>query len=212
VFGREIFDVYMAGYFDRFAFQAISTEQFLEYIDQQLLQAHPGIYSRQQLEEWLYRPGLPEAMTVPRSTSLERAAAAAQSWASGELAVDKLGKTDWSPQATVQFVKALPPDLSEEQLTELDLAMGLSTSGNAEIARAWFMEVARRRYLPACAAVRDHLGRFGRIRLIEPVYRELVQNGQDEALAREIFAALESIYHPLTVAAIERLFAVDEAP
>src|SRR5210317_1172883 len=70
LFGRDVFDRYMAGYFDHFAFQAISTEQFLDYIDAQLLQAYPGIYTRQQLEEWLYEPGLPEEAQIPVSKNL----------------------------------------------------------------------------------------------------------------------------------------------
>jgi leukotriene-A4 hydrolase len=81
--------------------------------------------------------------------------------------------------------------------------LGLSTSPNAEIARAWFIEVARRRYLPAYPDMREYLGRFGRTRLIEPVYRELVANGEDGKLAREVFDAARARYHPLTVAAIE---------
>ena len=203
IFGRDVFDAYMAGYFDHFAFQAISSEQFLDYIDAQLLQAYPGIYTRQQLEEWLYEPGLPTVMTVPRSSNLEAAAGAALAWSSGELAVDKLSRTAWSPQASIYFIKALPAGLLQEQLAELDRELGLSTSPNAEIARAWFIEVARRRYLPAYPDMREYLGRFGRTRLIEPVYRELVANGEDGKLAREVFDAARARYHPLTIAAIE---------
>ncbi len=48
-----------------------------------------------------------------------------------------------------------------------------------------------------------YLGRYGRTKLIKPVYRALVENGQDEALARDIFAKQRHGYHPLTVMAIE---------
>ena len=206
VFGRDTFDRFMAGYFDHFAFQAISTEQFLDYIDEHLLQARPGIYSRDDLQEWLYQPGLPAMMSVPHSDNLDAAAADAQAWASGELPVDKLSKKNsWSPQAAIYFIKALPAGLSEDRLAQLDRALGLSATQNAEIARAWFIEVAKRRHLPAYAGMREHLGRFGRTRLIEPVYRELVANGRDAGLAAEIFAQARSAYHPLTIAAIEPL-------
>jgi len=207
LFGRSVFDRFMAGYFDHFAFQAISTEQFLDYIDQHLLQANPGVYARQQLEEWLYQPGLPAAMTVPRSDNLEAAAGAAQAWASGELPVDKLSTKGWSPQAVVYFIKALPRNLARERLRELDQDLGLSTSENAEIGRTWYIEVANRRYLPAYPQMRAYLGRFGRTRLVEPVYRALTANGQDAELAREIFDLCKGSYHPLTIAAIEPLLA-----
>jgi hypothetical protein len=118
----------MAGYFEHFAFQAVSSEQFLDYIDRQLLQSHPGIVSRAQLEQWLYEPGLPADATAPASDNLERAAGQARAWASGELPVDKLSTDGWSPQAIVYFIKALPAGLEGGQLTQLDRALGLSAS------------------------------------------------------------------------------------
>jgi aminopeptidase N len=203
VFGRETFDAFMAAYFHHFAFQAVSSEEFLEYADAQLLQAWPSRYARGQLKEWLYQPGVPAERTVPRSANLNAAAAEALAWASGERAVDKLSVTQWSPQATVYFIKALPDSLTADQLSELDAALEFSSSRNAEVARAWFIEVARRRFEPAYGEMRGHLGLYGRTRLVKPVYEALVQNGRDGELAREIFEQVRGNYHPLTVAAIQ---------
>jgi hypothetical protein len=205
-FGRAVFDRYMAEYFEHFAFQAISSEQFLDYIDQHLLQAHPGIFTRAQLEQWLYQPGLPADATAPTSRSLEAAAASARAWASGELAVDKLSTVDWSPQATVYFIKALPAGVGPDQLAELDRALGLSVSRNAEIGRAWFIEVAKRRHLAAYPELPGYLARYGRSRLVEPVFAALVANGEDAELAEQLFESVRGAYHPLTVAAIEKHF------
>ena len=135
----------MAGYFSQFEFQALGSEQWLDYIDKNLLQKHPGIFSRAQLEEWLYQPGLPGDATVPVSDNLNQAADMARSWSSGELAAEKLPYADWSPMAMVYFISALPAELSEAQLSELDAVLGLSRSANAEIARTWFIQVADRR-------------------------------------------------------------------
>ena len=206
-FGRDRFDRFMAGYFDHFAFQAISSEQFLDYTDEHLLQRHPGVFSRAQLEQWLYGPGLPAEAVAPTSGNLEAAAAAARAWSSGELAVDKLSTEGWSPQAMVYFIRALPDPLAPDQLAELDRALGLSASRNAEIARAWFIEVAERRHRPAYAALPVYLARYGRTRLVEPVYAALVANGEDAALAVELFEQARGAYHPLTVAAIQKHFA-----
>ena len=49
-FGRETFDTFIGQYFDDFSFQTITTEQFLDYLDKNLLTANPGIVSRQQVE------------------------------------------------------------------------------------------------------------------------------------------------------------------
>jgi len=202
VFGRDIFDEYMAVYFSHFAFQAIGSEQWLDYIDEKLLREHPGKYSRAQLEQWLYDPGVPADATIPVSGNLDQAAAMARAWSSGEMPAAELPNADWSPQAMVYFIKALPPGLEEERLRELDQLLGLSRHGNAEIAREWFIQVAARKHRPAYDEMRLYLGRYGRTRLVEPVYAALVSNGEDGALAREIFVEFSARYHPLTIAAI----------
>jgi len=46
-FGRESFDRFLSSYFDDFAFQSITTEQFLDYLEQNLLQVHEGKISRE---------------------------------------------------------------------------------------------------------------------------------------------------------------------
>ena len=204
-FGRGTFDEYLAGYFEHFRFQAINSEQFLDYIDTQLLQKFPGRYSRAQVEQWLYQPGIPEGAMGPASRSLEAAATMAFTWSSGERPVDELPAADWSPQAMVAFIKALPADLSEAQLRELDQVMGLSTARNSEIARTWFIQAAARQYRPAYDEMRSYLNRYGRTRLVKPVYQALADNGEDRALAQSLFEEARAGYHPLTIAAISPL-------
>jgi hypothetical protein len=201
-FGRNSFDEYLAGYFRHFGFQAISSEQFLAYIDEKLLRKYPGRYSRVQVEQWLYQPGIPDDAAIPVSSSLEKAASMAAAWSQGERAVDDLPVKDWSPQAMVAFINALPVDLQDVQLRVLDDSLGLSTSGNAEIARAWFIQAATRQHRPAYDEMRSYLNRYGRTRLVKPVYQALVDNGKDGALAQELFEEARVNYHPLTVAAI----------
>jgi hypothetical protein len=109
----------------------------------------------------------------------------------------------------VHFINHLPPELTADRLAELDWALGLSASRNAEIARAWFIQVAERRYEPAYGALEEHLKRNGRTRLIEPVYAALVRNGADGALASRLFEEARGAYHPITVQAVGRLFTGD---
>jgi len=205
VFGRDTFDEYLAGYFEHFEFQAITSEQFLDFIDTRLLQKYPGHYSRAQIEQWLYQPGIPDGAAVPTSSSLEEAVAMAGAWSSGEWAVVELPAEDWSPQAMVAFINALPADLSQQQLVELDQSLGLSKAGNVEIARAWFIQVALRKYRPAYHQMDSYLNRYGRTRLIKPVYAALLANGEDSGLAWAIFTKARAVYHPLTITAISSL-------
>ncbi len=205
-FGREIFDPFLTAYFNHYEFQSISSEQFLEYLDQNLLQKYPGKFSRKQAEEWLYQPGLPADAPMPHSETLDQAARLAASWAAGETPVAAIPLSDWSPQATVHFINSLPLELSEAQLSELDSVFGFSQTRNAEIGRTWFIQVAGRRHLPAYAAMEAHLNRYGRTRLVEPVYMALAKNGEDAELSQHLFGQAKGKYHPLTVTAIESGF------
>jgi len=211
-FGRELFDRFMAGYFRQFAFRAITSEHFLDYLDVNLLQAHAGRYSRAEVEQWLYQPGIPPGASVPQSDRLEHAAAAASAWATGERDLSDVSFGQWSPHGMVAFIQALPEALEVAQLESLDAALGLSQSGNVEIARSWFIEVARRQLRSAYPAMNAYLARFGRTRLIEPVYQALVENGSDAGLARQQFDVNRSHYHPLTAAAIQSLFETPAKP
>lgn len=202
-FGRDDFDPFLAAYFKHFEFESISTEQFLDYLDTHLLLKYPGKYTREQAEEWLYEPAIPDDAPVPTSETLDKAGQLASSWAVGEVEVGSIPLDQFSPQASVYFINSLPMDLSDEQLSELDEQFGMSQSMNAEIARAWFIQVATRRHQAAYDEMTAYLNRYGRTRLVLPVYVALAKNGQDGALSREIFEGASSKYHPLTYRAID---------
>lgn len=204
--GRETFDVFIGNYFSDFAFGTITTEDFLDYLDENLLSAHAGKVTRAQAEKWLYEPGLPADALIPTSDTLDEAAAMAVAWSSGEMAIEDIPFANWSPQATVHFINSLDADLTPVKLNELDATLDLSNTRNAEIGRTWFIQVAMRRYRPAYEQLEQHLRRYGRTRLVKPVYKALAENGSDLLPAQQMFAAARNIYHPLTVASIESVF------
>jgi len=210
-FGRERFDEFLLGYFDHYAFKSITTEVFVDYLDEKLLSPNPGVITRQQVEVWMYQPGLPEDAPVPSSKTLDRAAELAAAWAIGETSLEDVPVDRWSPQALIHFINSLPTDLAEEKLQALDSEIGLSETNNAEIARTWFIQVAMRRYTPAYAKLEEYLNRYGRTRLVAPVFGALAANGQDAELAKSMFAKARSSYHPITNGYIERVFERAEA-
>ena len=202
-FGRDVFDDFIADYFGEFAFETITSEVFLDYLDEKLLSAHAGIVSRAEVEEWLYQPGLPDSAPVPVSASLDAAKDFAQQWSQGEIDIGNVPASGWSPQGMIHFINSLDADLSEEQLIELDAALGLSDTHNAEIGRTWFIQVAKRQYRQGYEKLEEYLNRYGRTRLVKPVYQALVQNGSDAWLARGMFERARGLYHPLTITSIE---------
>jgi hypothetical protein len=208
--GREDFDSFLAGYFSDFAFQTITTERFLEYLDENLLQAHKEQVTRAQVEQWLYQPGLPADAPKPHSESLDQAAAMAVAWVQGEIKLEDIPLAGWTPQGAVHFINSLPASLSDAQLAELDNEFGFSDTRNAEIGRTWFIQVAQRQYRNAYDKLEQHLNRYGRTRLVAPVYRALAENGADLGIAEEMFARARGKYHPITIARIESVLSPDD--
>jgi len=198
-FGRETFDAFLESYFQEFAFGTITTEDFLDFLELRLLGQEGAPVSREDVEQWTYGPGLPESAIIPESENLAVAAGMARAWSAGEIELAEVPVADWSPQATIHFINSLPADLSFEKLAELDASWNLSNTRNAEIGRTWFIQVASRRYTDAYEELEAHLNRYGRGRLIAPVYRALAQNGEDAELAREMFERARGAYHPITV-------------
>lgn len=209
-FGRDVFDAFLTAYFDAFAFQTITTERFVDYLDEHLLQSESSTVSRSDVDEWLYEPGLPANALLPGSATLDAAEAMARAWAEGAVSVAEIPIGDWSAQATVHFINSIPSDLPNERLAVLDEALALSVTRNAEVGRAWFIQVARRRHKEAYGPLQQYLNRYGRGRLIFPIYTALANNGSDLELAQQIFAEARAGYHPLTDGGIARALKLDE--
>jgi aminopeptidase N len=196
-FGRAAFDEFLSSYFEEYAFGTITTERFLDYLDANLLSQEGSPVTRAQAEQWTYAPGLPEEAQVPVSKNLDNAKALAGAWSAGEIELSEVPFDEWSPQAKIHFINSIDPDLSLEKFAELDAGLGLSTTSNAEIARTWFIQVAKRRFIDAYEPLEAHLNRYGRGRLIAPVYGALAENGEDLELAREMFERARDAYHPI---------------
>ena len=202
-FGRDAFDAFLESYFAKYSFATITSEAFLDYIDSQLLSVEGSPVSRADAEQWLYQSGLPDEAVIPESAALDDAEAMAAQWVKGELTLADIPASGWGPKTLVHFINSLPGDLTTEQLAALDSTLGLSDTTNAEIGRTWFIQVAQRRYTPAYEELENHLNRYGRMRLVSPVYRALAENGVDAELARDMFERARDKYHPITIASVE---------
>ena len=57
--GREAFDRFLTNYFNEHAFQSISTEEFLDYLERTLVADHPESVSMERVKQWVFEPGIP---------------------------------------------------------------------------------------------------------------------------------------------------------
>ena len=201
--GREAFDDFLRGYFDHFAFQSITTADFLSYLDQHLSAAHPGIGA--QAREWIEEPGLPDNYARPRSDELAAVAAQAAQWLTGTLPLDGLKTSDWTTQHWLAWLRALPEALERSQLDDLDSAFHFTASGNSEIHHEWLRIAVRNSYDPADAALEKFLTGVGRRKFLKPLYEDLVKTPEGRRRAAEIYAKAKPFYHPIAAATVEQI-------
>jgi aminopeptidase N len=208
-FGREHFDAFLRGYFDHFAFKSITTEQFLAYLQENLLDRFPGTVPRDQVNAWVFNPGLPADAVLPVTTMFQPVDEARAAWLAGKLPPKKFG-ADWIAQQWLHFLNDMPATLKPAQLAELDKAFGFSKSANAEIAHSWFRLVIVNDYQPSYPRLEEYLNTIGRRKLIAPLYEALMKTPEGKQVAKRVFAKARPGYHPETVKAIEAI--VDPQP
>ncbi|MEO0997668.1 MAG: M1 family metallopeptidase, partial [Pseudomonadota bacterium] len=184
--GREAMTEFLETYFDEFAFRSITTEDFLSYLDENLLTQTTAV-SLDDVREWVFEPGLPGDAPVPSADVFAPIDAARAGFLAGDLAAADIDAGDWSTQDWLYFLNNLPETLSESQLVELDAAFDLTAAGNNEIAHSWLRIAIRNDYRAAWPRLERYLLGIGRNKLVRPLYTDLMATDDGAAFARDVF-------------------------
>jgi aminopeptidase N len=109
--GRERFDTYLRGYFDRHAFTPQTTAGFLHDLNEQLLSADASFEPRINTQAWAYDTGLPATAVAPQSPRFAQLDALAAQFATRGAAA--LGDVSgWNTAERVHLLQSLPRKLS----------------------------------------------------------------------------------------------------
>ncbi|ODU40796.1 MAG: aminopeptidase [Lysobacteraceae bacterium SCN 69-48] len=210
-FGRAVFDPWLKGYFDHFAFQSITTSQFRDYLKANLIDKHPNVVTMEEVDQWLYEPGIPGNAPQVESGKFSTVNAARIAWQGSAKLPDKAITGAWGTQEWVHFLEGMPASLKPEQLQQLDEAYHFTGTPNGEIAMRWYPLAERSGY----AAAREEMGKFlervGRRKLILPVYKALVATPDGLAFAEQAFAKAKPATHPITAGSVEAIIAEAKA-
>lgn len=192
--GREAFDRFLFEYVNHFAFEAITTETFVDYARQTLLVQYGDKITEAELLEWVYGEGMPAWFVPPSSDSLEKVDALRAAWLGGE-PINKANTANWRVHHWQYFLNSLPEVLEQEALIDLDTSFDFSRSTNAEIACDWYRVAIRNHYDPVLPFVEAYLMKIGRGKFVRPLYNELLLAGYGEEL-RRIYQKARAGYHP----------------
>ncbi|MGK7311669.1 MAG: M1 family metallopeptidase [Candidatus Longimicrobiales bacterium M2_2A_002] len=204
VVGQERFDTFLREYFDTFAFQPMTTEKFLAYLDEQLLSENEEWREAIRPRQWAYEPGLPDNLPPVQSDALAVAAEQAERFAGGTPPAG-LPTEGWSTHEWLHFLQSLPRELPEARLRALDAAYGLTESENSEILFEWLRLAIANRYEPAFGALEDFLTRQGRRKFLRPLYQDLTATAWGTELAQQIYREARPMYHAISRNSIDEV-------
>ncbi len=201
--GRDNFDKFLLSYFERFSFKSITTDEFIAYLDETLLQQYADKLDKSRINAWIFEPGIPKGAPVPESDAFVKVDNSRERWLAGNSRANAIETKDWTVHQWLYFLNNMPERLDEKQLAELDAAFSLTKSKNNEIAHSWLMIAVTNEYKPAYERLYSYLTSIGRNKLVKPLYRELSKTPDGKAFAKKAFEEAKPGYHPLTVSANE---------
>jgi aminopeptidase N len=203
--GRERWDAFLARYFDRFAFQSMTTDRFLQWLQQDLLASTPGTtFETLRADEWIHGPGLPANAPRPRSQAFARVDVELAQWRQGTPAAE-LATGTWNTQDRLHFLKELPREVSKARLSELDAALKLTSTGNSEVLSAWLLYAIEHDYQPAYPALESFLLRQGRRKFLKPLYEALVETSAGRERALSIYQRARPGYHAVSQKTVDAI-------
>ncbi|WP_234800672.1 M1 family metallopeptidase [Luteitalea pratensis] len=203
--GRDRFDPWLRGYFNRHAFTSITTQEFVADLQQELIRGDTSLRDALNLPAWLDQPGLPPNAAPVQSPAFAPVEGEARRFAQGATA-SSLVVSGWTPQQWQHLLEQLRTvTLTPAQLRDLDATFRLSASGNSEILFAWLRVAVARQYAPAVPALERFLTAQGRRKFLRPLYEDLMQTPWGQPIARRVYAAARSSYHAVSTQTIDTI-------
>lgn len=200
--GRENFDKFLKGYFEKFQFQTMTTEKFVDYLNAQLIQKYD--LKDLQIDNWIYKQGIPSNVSKIESDRFVKVDEKLKMWTRGTPA-QELGIKEWSTHEWLHFLRQLPRDLNLDQMKELDAAFSFTASGNAEILTEWFKLCIDTDYSEAYDELEHFLVNVGRRKFLRPLYAEMVKTEKGTTLAKKIYEKARENYHSVSYNTIDAM-------
>ena len=193
--GRDRFDAWLKGWFDRHAFQPVTSAIFLADIRQNLIKGDRALEERLMLDRWVYQPGIPPNMVRPPADTFSEQDSESAAFAAGGAAPQAW--SGWNTAERLRFLNRLPRKLAPDRLDALQSAYKLNAASNMEVRFAWLDLAVGNRYDAAVPSLEQFLLSNGRGKFVKPLLKALAADQQwGRPIATRIYAEARSLYHP----------------
>jgi len=200
--GRERMDKFMNAYFKHFAFKAVTTEEFVSYLESELLKPNNISFN---VDEWIYEPGIPSNCVTITSERLEKMEALADKLVAGKdiFANKKIKRENYTTQEWQTFIRRLPKKMEVDKMKFIDKNLHFNNCGNAELMSEWYVLAIESGYTEIRPDMEKFLAKVGRRKYLEPIYETLASSGADnKKWGQEVFGRVQGNYHFVSKATI----------
>ncbi len=217
--GREKFDVFVKGYFNKFQFQTLTTEIFEKYLEDNLLKPNKIKFNT---KAWLYGKGIPKnciKIVSPRFNAMQKMA---DDFNAGKdifkIKVKKrrrkidLKRDMYVTQEWLAFIRRLPRNISTNKLKLLDEKLDFKGWGNAEIATEWYILGVEAGYEDIRPNMEKFLKKVGRRKFLLPIYKTLAKRPADLKWAKEVYSEARANYHAVSQNTIDEILKFKPVP
>jgi aminopeptidase N len=204
IVGRDRFDTWLKGWFDRHAFQPVTSAMFLADIRANLVKGDKALEDKLMLDRWVYQPGIPSNMVRPPAGTFSEQDKAAAVFA--KVAARPQSWGEWNTEERLRFLNRLPRKLGKGYLDELNRGLGLNDASNMEIRFAWLDLAVSNRYDPAVPSLEQFLTSQGRGKFVKPLITALARDSSwGKPIAKRIYAQARPLYHPIVTRDLDKL-------
>ena len=211
----DLFRKILRGYFDKYKYKSINSEDFKEFFIEKLKEELPSKYSEILAKidwvKWLEAPGFPPNKNDFSNKYTEELENSISLFYENKLPDDfeNTFKTKWNYILKIFFLEKIRDndrELDDNQLSFLTNTLNLKEGYNVEINTAYFLIVllhGKNIEDNVKESLISFLGKHGRINYIRPLYTAFIHRDKETAMAT--FEKYRNFYHPTIVKLIELL-------
>ena len=209
--GRERFDDWLKGWFNRHAFAPVTTAIFLADIRQHLVKGDAALEARLGLDQWVNDPGVPANAAGADPKAFAEVDEAVAQFKNGTQPTPEAWAR-WTTDEKLRFLTRLDKRQPSARLAALDQAFDLAAAGNMEVRFAFLTLAVAARHDPAVPALEQFLLVQGRRKFVRPLLTALAEDRTwGRPIAVRVYARARPLYHPVTTRDLDKLGLMETA-
>lgn len=198
--GRERFNAFIQKYTEKYQFQSLTTEAFLDFLEEEL----PEVFEKVNVTSWIYEPGLPDDRWRPQSDLYDEVQAALVAY-KDETRPSRDQVADWHRYQILSFLQGLPKQIPVEDCDYLEEVFELQVRNDAGHYSHFYPVCITSGYEAILPRIEDFLGRIGRLLYIAPIFRAMITTDWAKIHARRIFEVVRERHHQVTIHVINKM-------